>query len=200
MAESRRPADDWHVQLGKAIRGHRREHGLTLVQLAAASQLSHPFLSQLERGLARPSMASLHRIARALGTTQQALLAHASVVKDTVNPEVVTVVRREDVLSVSEGSAVARLLSAGHRQVQATEYDGLSREWGARYVHEGEDLIYVVQGSVEIDVEGQEPVVVNEGETACYSGLFPHRARSVKARTRMLLIQPGFHDGPAHHE
>src|SRR3954452_5153102 len=63
------------AELGATIRRLRKEHGLTLVQLAKASQLSHPFLSQLERGLTHPSMRSLYRIAIALGTTQQSLLA-----------------------------------------------------------------------------------------------------------------------------
>src|SRR5688572_29170358 len=63
------------AELGSTIRRLRKEQGLTLVQLAKLAQLSHPFLSQLERGLTHPSMRSLHRIALALGTTQQTLLA-----------------------------------------------------------------------------------------------------------------------------
>ncbi|MFJ9906177.1 helix-turn-helix domain-containing protein [Streptomyces sp. NPDC101152] len=55
------------TELGAAIRQLRKEPGLTLVQLARLAELSHPLLSQLERGLTRPSMPSLHRIARALG-------------------------------------------------------------------------------------------------------------------------------------
>jgi predicted transcriptional regulator len=43
----------------------RRERGRTLVQVAAASGLSQPFLSQLELGRSRPSMRSLFRIAEA---------------------------------------------------------------------------------------------------------------------------------------
>jgi len=38
------------TRLGSAIRALRRERGLTLVKLAAASGLSQPFLSQLELG------------------------------------------------------------------------------------------------------------------------------------------------------
>lgn len=46
-------------RLGARIRELRQARGLTLVRLAAATELSHPFLSQLERGLAQPSLASL---------------------------------------------------------------------------------------------------------------------------------------------
>jgi transcriptional regulator with XRE-family HTH domain len=70
-----RDADE---RLGRAIRCVRHDRGMTLVQVAEASGLSQPFLSQLERGRTRPSMRSLFRIAAALGTTQQALLGMAS--------------------------------------------------------------------------------------------------------------------------
>src|SRR3954469_4851490 len=63
--------------LGRAIRSLRRDRALTLLQVATASGLSQPFLSQLELGRSRPSMRSLFRIAAALDTTQQALLGLA---------------------------------------------------------------------------------------------------------------------------
>src|ERR1700688_1067249 len=67
--------EDVGLRLGGAIRARRRLLGLTLVDMAAQAGLSHPFLSQLERGLARPSMRSLTAIASTLGTTAQALMA-----------------------------------------------------------------------------------------------------------------------------
>src|SRR5580693_9988604 len=67
--------EDVGLRLGGAIRARRRLLGMTLVEVAASAGLSHPFLSQLERGLARPSMRSLTAIASTLGTTAQALMA-----------------------------------------------------------------------------------------------------------------------------
>ena len=65
------------VSLGAEIRRRRKQHGLTLTNLAAQAGISHPFLSQLERGYARPSMTTLERIARALDTTQVSLMLAA---------------------------------------------------------------------------------------------------------------------------
>ena len=45
----------------------RHERGLTLKALGRSAGLSHPFLSQLERGLARPSVSSVERIASRTG-------------------------------------------------------------------------------------------------------------------------------------
>src|SRR5215210_5449080 len=54
------------MALGARVRSLRQERGWTLKQLGRKAGLSHPFLSQLERGLARPSLGSAERIARAL--------------------------------------------------------------------------------------------------------------------------------------
>src|ERR687896_854491 len=52
--------------LGARVRELRHERGMTLKALGRRAGLSHPFLSQLERGLARPSVGSVERIANAL--------------------------------------------------------------------------------------------------------------------------------------
>jgi transcriptional regulator with XRE-family HTH domain len=49
---------------------------MTLKELGQEAGLSHPFLSQLERGLARPSMGSVERIAQALDVPAGGLWAH----------------------------------------------------------------------------------------------------------------------------
>src|SRR5258705_13241721 len=67
--------EDVGLRLGGAIRARRRQLGMTLEEDAASAGLSHPFLSQLERGLAPPSMRSLTAIAATLGPTAQALMA-----------------------------------------------------------------------------------------------------------------------------
>lgn len=53
--------------LGNRIHKLRRKQSLTLKQLSAATELSVSFLSEIERGLAQPSMASLKKIRKALG-------------------------------------------------------------------------------------------------------------------------------------
>lgn len=115
--------------------GLRRERGLTLVQVAAASGLSQPFLSQLELGRTRPSMRSLFRIAGALGTTQQALLALADAPGGTVPYDV-------------GGGGGARLLlhSPG---ADDTEFVGVTGEFAEFFCHDRHELLYVVRGALE---------------------------------------------------
>jgi transcriptional regulator with XRE-family HTH domain len=60
------PAGDEAYELGRRIRSVRRARHLTLKDAADAAGISESFLSQVERGLANPSVATLRRIADAL--------------------------------------------------------------------------------------------------------------------------------------
>lgn len=72
--------------IGARIRERRLARGLTLVQLAGIAELSHPFLSRIERGRARPSMVSLERIARAIGSSRIERIADAEADEDSPAP------------------------------------------------------------------------------------------------------------------
>ncbi len=61
------------VLLGGRIRAVRRERGLSVVGLAGLSGVSRRMLTQIELGQANPSVATVDRIASALGTTFPAL-------------------------------------------------------------------------------------------------------------------------------
>jgi transcriptional regulator with XRE-family HTH domain len=54
------------LELGQRIRQVRQKKGMTLREAAEAAAVSESFLSQVERGLANPSVASLRRIADAI--------------------------------------------------------------------------------------------------------------------------------------
>ena len=60
--------------LGNYIRSLRKEKNLTLAALSAATNLSPGYLSQVERGIADPSLSSLRRIASALDIPAMLLL------------------------------------------------------------------------------------------------------------------------------
>lgn len=63
--------------LGRAVRARRSALGLTLRELGERAGVSERFMAQLECGKGNISVARLHDVARALGTTSSALLADA---------------------------------------------------------------------------------------------------------------------------
>lgn len=60
---------------GARIRGERTARGLPLTQLAKATGLTKTLLSQVERGVAEPSLASLRKVALALGVPLSSLFS-----------------------------------------------------------------------------------------------------------------------------
>src|SRR3954451_2377519 len=63
------------LELGNNIRTFRQAGGLTLEQFASAVGVSRSLLSQVERGKASPSIATLRNVARVLGVPIAALFA-----------------------------------------------------------------------------------------------------------------------------
>ncbi len=177
------PEDTLLRGLGEAIRARRRALGLTLVDVAGRAGLSHPFLSQVERGQARPSMRSLTALATALRTTAQALLA-------LPESEPVSVVRHEVPQPVvdSPGGTV-RSLVRGERSMLPLEFTGAPDTFQDYFAHEGEEFLYVVHGTIEVDVEGDLSVLA-AGDSLYYEGGLRHRwRRAVAGPTRVVLVQ-----------
>lgn len=75
----------WEPQLdvlGEFIRAQRRHANLSLRELAALTQLSNAYLSQVERGQHEPSVRVLRQLADALDTSVETLLAQAGLFDD----------------------------------------------------------------------------------------------------------------------
>jgi transcriptional regulator with XRE-family HTH domain len=73
-------SNPWEPQLdslGDFIRAQRKQANLSLRELAALTQLSNAYLSQLERGLHEPSVRVLRSLAPALDVSVQTLLTQA---------------------------------------------------------------------------------------------------------------------------
>ena len=170
-------------ELGRRVRTMRLRQGLTLVQVAAKVSLSHSYISQIERGVTRPSMQSLHRVALALGSTAQELLA-----AEPDGP--VSIVRAtEGWADDVADSGTVRALVRGQRELQPLEFVGAGREFGAFYEHAGAEFLYVLAGAVEVEVEGRQLVVLGPGDTMYWAGGIRHRWRQLgDDRVRALLV------------
>src|SRR5436190_23483711 len=68
--------------IGEYIRQQREQAKISLRQLAAAAGISNPYLSQIERGLRRPSAEILQQIARGLRISAEALYVQAGFLED----------------------------------------------------------------------------------------------------------------------
>jgi transcriptional regulator with XRE-family HTH domain len=65
--------------LGEYLRDQRRNAQLSLRQLADAAGVSNPYLSQIERGLRKPSAEVLQQVAKALRISAETLYVRAGI-------------------------------------------------------------------------------------------------------------------------
>jgi transcriptional regulator with XRE-family HTH domain len=82
-------AEPWKSQLealGNLIRSQRKLAQLSLRELAERTNVSNPYLSQIERGLHEPSVRVLRSIARALNVSAETLLSQAGLLDGEKQP------------------------------------------------------------------------------------------------------------------
>ena len=139
----------FETDLGARVRTLRRERGLTLKGLGRLAGLSHPFLSQVERGLARPSVSSVERIAAALDVSVAHLWSPPR------QGDAVRVVRSGEGAVAEHNGATYRELPGEPAAPTLREWTASNRRWPAdSAVERGEVAVYVARGSVEVDVNG----------------------------------------------
>lgn len=102
-------ADRWG-DLGAFIREQRRTTHLSLRKLAELADVSNPYLSQIERGLRKPSAEILQQIARALSISAESLYVRAGILEERDGEvDVVGEIRRDSALSVDQRQALIRI-------------------------------------------------------------------------------------------
>jgi len=177
--------------LGTRIRALRQSRGMTLTQVAAQAELSHSFLSQVERGLERMSMTSLFRVAQALGTTQQALLTDdADADAAPRAPGAFHVFRASEATPLDAGGSGVRVMARDHPRFVPMVMAGAYSEdlW---WVHDEEEFVYVLEGRLVVVLDDQE-VPLAAGDAVYYQGGIRHRWRTAPGETaRVLTVKEG---------
>ena len=166
------PTPPVEVDLGARIRGLRLARGATLRKLAAEAGVTESFLSQVERGVASPSIASVQRIARALGQSIAELFA--------ADERVGSLVRLDDRRRVVyQGlGAVDEFLTRspdGRLQVIMSTIQAGGGTGDEPYTHDSdEEVVVVLEGSLDLWV-GTEHYRLNAGDAVTHSSRIPHR-------------------------
>jgi transcriptional regulator with XRE-family HTH domain len=172
------------VALGRAIRSRRKELELTLNGVAQRSGLSMSLLSQVERGLADPSLDSLREIAHALETTPFTLLEQGHVRSQIVRAG--TGLR----LSLPGADVEYELISAssdGAFQVAKAELVAGGSTVTEPQAHPGDELAMALRGTIILDI-GHEVVTLHEGDAVSYDPRIPHRVRAGEDGPATVLI------------
>ena len=102
--------DRW-ADLGAFIRDQRATARLSLRRLSALSGISNPYLSQIERGLRRPSAEILQQIAGALRISAESLYIRAGILEERPpGSGLLDAIRTEPTLDDGQKAALVALL------------------------------------------------------------------------------------------
>jgi transcriptional regulator with XRE-family HTH domain len=172
------------VELGAIIRERRHAQGISLSQLAERAGVSTSFVSQVERGVANPTLSSLKSLVGALNFNVGALLeskpgAGASEGSDN---EIAVMRAGQRRRIVYPGTQIANELLSPNLQkrmeiiwVEAAPGQGSG---GHPHAHEGEEAGVVISGAMKFDFSGQE-YVLNARDAIYFPSTRPHSWESV---------------------
>jgi DNA-binding transcriptional MerR regulator/quercetin dioxygenase-like cupin family protein len=166
---------------GQRFRRLRTRRGLSLAQVAKATGVSVGFLSALERGQMRSSVATLRRIARFYRTNILSLFETAGENSRLVRPA------QRKVLETTPGVRM-ELLAWGNTAMEPHLFrvkpGGGS---GESYSHEGEEFLHILRGEFEIWLNHKEHYRLKIGDSIYFESSTPHRWKN-PGRTEAWLL------------
>lgn len=158
--------------VGSRIRRMREARGMTLSAFAKEVGVSPGLISQVERDLTDPSLATLRRIARSLQVPMFNLF------QDDASVDPVRVVRREGRMSIRSphGHLTYSRVSAGAGALEVLEgvLDPAGSSSEELWSHPSEECVLVLAGELTVHV-GDEQWVIGEGDSCSFDSRLPHR-------------------------
>jgi transcriptional regulator with XRE-family HTH domain len=174
-------------EIARKLKAYRLANRMTLKQLANEAGCTDAYLSQLERGLANPSITILKKVASAL---------RMKVVDFFIEPEIaendVVMRERERVnINFKEGEAKIQMLVRNIRDKRMQPfYTTIEPGGGSKgyYSHIGEEFGIVLQGELEINLNGV-PYRLRKNESFYFSSQTPHSwGNPCKKRTVVIWV------------
>ncbi|MBO4848040.1 MAG: helix-turn-helix transcriptional regulator [Clostridia bacterium] len=179
------------MDIGDRIKRRRQKLGLTQEELAARTELSKGFISQLERNLTSPSIATLMDILEVLGVDISDFFAKAEDEKVVFTSDDMFEKEDEEI-----GSSVVWLVPNAQKNslepIMVTLKPG-----GSTYPddpHEGEEFGYVLSGAVTL-VLGLRRFRLRKGDSFCFKPTEEHYLMNTaqrEARVIWVATPPSF--------
>ena len=180
--------------IGEKIKNVREMKNISVEDMASRSGLSEEQIIRIEGNEDFPSLAPLIKIARVLGVRLGTFLDDQQ--------ELGPVVCRKDNRENTEGIGFTNNATTKHKYMS---YHSLSQDKSGRHMepfiidiepasdanftfstHEGEEFIYVIDGTIEINY-GKNTYVLNAGDSIYYDSIVAHHVHSGNERPAKIL-------------
>jgi transcriptional regulator with XRE-family HTH domain len=173
--------------LGRRIQARRNQRGITLDAMATRTGFSKGYLSRIENGKKTPPLGTLDRIARALGTDINLLLAAEPAPTEPVPP--FGIVRADSRPTGRQIDGAERLAAADAPLWVEPWLLRPGREFGAPpfRAHEGQQFLHVQRGRIECEI-GRERVELAAGDSLYLDSRLPLRLRAPQADAEVLVV------------
>ncbi len=173
------------LELGERLRAVRQLRRLTLREVATAAGVSESFVSQLERGRSSASVATLQRLAAAVGIEISDLFA----AEPQAGPRVL---RREERRQLEWGHLGRKALLTPKPfhslEVVAAGFDPGGSTGDEPYTHgDSEELLLVLAGRVQLQL-GSELLDLSTGDSVNYRSSTAHRVSNPGAEPAEVLF------------
>lgn len=172
------------MNIGEKVKRLRQENNLTQEELADRCELSKGFISQLERDMTSPSIASLVDILESLGTNLQSFFS------ETVEEKIVF--KQEDFFEKENddiGYKLEWIIPNAQKNMMEPILLTLAPNgaYDAHEAHAGEEFGYVLAGSVVVRL-GNKKYVAKAGDTFYYKANKGHEIVNKGKREATLLL------------
>jgi transcriptional regulator with XRE-family HTH domain len=177
------------LRIVRKIRQLRLQNKLTLQKVAERTGFTKSYLSMVESGKKSPPIATLSKIANALGVDIAAFFE-----KKKPEDRITLVKRGKGKLVVRDGTVFGyryESLAPTKRQkrmepfISANLPRGKGEDW---FDHEGEEFIYLLKGKMKF-LYGDKEYVLEEGDCIYFDSSIPHRGEAMgKRATKALLV------------
>jgi transcriptional regulator with XRE-family HTH domain len=195
--DSKEHKDNLARTIGSRLKGLRKAMGLSLKQLAEATNLSPPLFSRVENGLVMPSIPTLQTISNILKVDLGYFFK-----KEEDRGYVITRQGSRKMTYSKKGSkkkiiyGVELLAEEMENPFMdpciVTEYAGSHEDFPLAR-HDGQEFVYVLEGKLELTL-GEKKFTLNKGDAAYFIGEIPHGGKSLSkkpARTINVHLIPG---------
>jgi len=173
------------MRIGEKIKRLRLENGLTQEELANRCELSKGFISQVERDMTSPSIASLVDILESLGTNLNEFFSENEEEKIVFTPE-------DAFENIDEELGYILDWVIPNAQKNAMEPILLKIEPGGSYQedtpHQGEEFGYVMQGLVQVN-HGNRKFKAKKGDSFYYKCNANHNVINIgKSIAKIIMV------------
>ncbi len=179
------------MELGEKIRSLRQKQKISIEQLSVMTELSKGLISQIERDITGPSVASLWKISKALNVTMNYFFDEY----DDFN-QVVRKNERNKIM-IRKASRVYELLSPDlKKQIEMLwiEIEPNENNNDGLISHEGEECGVVIKGTLRV-LSGDKVYDLNEGDSIYLDSTIPHKYLNVGTEQSVSvwsMVPPSF--------